>query len=235
MVDFSDNCVANFTNNSGRTGGAITLIGYAFIRVSENTKLFFIKNSASQYGGAIHSRAVGQHGLVSFGNCFIQYHNASVEPSNWRALFYFDGNTAGYTGGPNSIHAISLIPCLWGSYRPSEHSRNQTSRVLFCRGDNWQYVNQTCDSEVSSAPASFSNKQTKYSIKAIPGKPCPMGIRTYDDSGRDSTNRTVLNVVSHSPNIAITNSSLYPLLLCSIPCWPRPCPSDGEITPLSCA
>ena len=61
MVDFSDNCVANFTNNSGRTGGAITLIGYAFIRVSENTKLFFIKNSASQYGGAIHSRAVGQH------------------------------------------------------------------------------------------------------------------------------------------------------------------------------
>ena len=67
----------------------------------------------------------------------------------------------------------------------------------------------THTSEVSSAPASFTNNQTKYSIKAIPGKPCPMGIRTYDDSRKDSTNRTILNVVSHSPNIAVTNSSLY--------------------------
>ena len=57
-IDFLDNCVATFT---GRWG-AISLWGYAFIRVCENTFMNFTRNVAVQYGSAIASYSVGQHG-----------------------------------------------------------------------------------------------------------------------------------------------------------------------------
>ena len=210
MVDFLDNCVATFTNNSGRNGGAISLFGYAYIRVYENTQMNFVNNMASQYGGAIHSYTNGEQGLISFGSCFIQYRHPSVEPWKWSAQFYFEGNTAVYNGGNNSISAISLLPCLWGSYGPSEGKLWKNSITdIFCWGKNWIYVGRNCTDDISSAPAYFSQNVSVPIVEAIPGKPALIPLKMNDDHGNDVTNKMVLNAWSYSKDVMVANSSVY--------------------------
>jgi len=93
-IDFLEDCVANFSFNHGRNGGAIALFGYSFIRVHPGAQLNFIDNLAYFNGGAIFAKSVGEHDLISSRNCFIRFHDITVTPVHWTAKFYFENNTA---------------------------------------------------------------------------------------------------------------------------------------------
>ena len=193
-ADFLYNTSANFTNNRGRTGGAISLFGYAFIRVHELTNMSFINNTASQYGGAISSFMVSERGQLTFGNCFIQYKNITVHPQNWTSQFYFQGNRAKINRGNNSISAVSLIPCLWD---PDN---------IFC-WKNWKYEDGTCQNDISSAPASLNT--TTHVLNIIPGKEANLNIQAVDDREQNATDRLVLNAWSNSSTVQIAGESAY--------------------------
>ena len=181
------NSTANFTNNSGRVGGAIALFGYTFIETSPETKFNFINNSAKIHGGAISSESIGQHDLINSRNCFIRFSDIATPGPKWTSRFYFEGNTA--NGESNSIHATSLLPCLWGS---SHGSTKYDPKVVFCwNTTTWLYKGSKCSNEISTAPARFSNV-SDYHINAIPGKREMLPVVVLDDLSQDITDNTVL-------------------------------------------
>ena len=63
-----------------RNGGAIALLGSAFLRVNNNTQMMFSGNTATKFGGAIYHSALGQHEHYLFGFCFIQYVDIITHP-----------------------------------------------------------------------------------------------------------------------------------------------------------
>ena len=202
-VDFLEYCFANFTRNSGRTGGAISLYGSAFIRVHDYTTLTFTENSATQYGGAIYYYALDQHEITLFGYCFIQFSRLNLPPWNWTASFLFRNNTAGYNDGGSSIYATSLIPCLWNSYY--KNSIPSPEKLVFCWNRNWSYIDSDCEVEVSSGPASYNMTHTgsyRYNMSLILGKKQLMPIEMLGDKGKNQTQNAIFNLWSHSPDIA---------------------------------
>ncbi len=211
-LDFMDHCDAIFYRNSGRSGGAISLFGSAYIKVHNYTNMQFINNSASQYGGAIHCYAIDQHTLAMFGNCFIQYQDILTEPWNWTARFFFKGNTATYNGGRNSISAVSLYPCLWDYYsmQPSTQVPSP-SQQLFCWNENWVYDEGSCEDEISSAPAAFNtSKNGSRHMELILGRPQAMPVEVLDDKGVNVSERVVYTARSLTPDLAqVPNNSFY--------------------------
>ena len=188
-IDFLDNCVANFTHNYGRNGGAVAVFGYAFIRVHGNAQLNFIDNSASLKGGAIFAKSVGEHDLLSSRNCFVRFNNISVTPSEWTATFYFENNTA--DGEPNAIYTTTTLQCLWGgAYGPSSIPDDTTNVLPFCR-DNWNYSGSNCEDQIATAPGKFSSS-SNYHIEIFPGQRKSLSITMSDDFDRNATDSMVL-------------------------------------------
>ncbi len=204
-VHFLENCIANFTGNQGRTGGAIALYSSSYIRIYDHTQMIFIDNIAGQYGGAIYSYAVGQHMLFFFGTCFIQYSDPTLQPWNWTASFYFKGNTALYSDGGNAIYGTSLVPCFWGYYTPmSKKKVPDPRRDVFCWNSAWEYDGGNCSDDISSAPAAFSNtgNDSSYHMEVILGKRQLMPVEVLGDRMKNQTAHAVFNLWSHSPDTA---------------------------------
>lgn len=204
-IDFMENCSANFTMNVARKGGAVSLFGLAFIRVHKNTNMTFIRNNATEFGGAIYYNALGQHELSLFGYCFIQFSDIMLEPWNWTSNFSFVENTAGFKDGGDSIFSTFLLPCIW-SYNTAKYSRNK----VFCWDKNyWHYHNSQCEREVSSAPANFNLNQSKYHMEMILGKRYRMPIMMLGDKEKNQTEITIFNLWSHSDNAHIPTAYKY--------------------------
>ena len=201
-LNFMENCSANFTGNCGRSGGAIFLSGSAFLRVHHGTNMTFTGNVASQFGGAIYYSTVGQHELILFGYCFIQFADITLHPTKWTASFFFRNNTAGYEHGGDSIYATSLVPCLWMLSTPSSRkSIPDPHKQVFCWNDKWQYSDSDCEKQVSSSPATYDNG-SRYHMELILGKRQIMPIEVLDDKLKNQTPNAIFNIWSHSPDVA---------------------------------
>ena len=201
-IYFVNNSSGNFTSNSGRNGGAVALMGFAFIETSSGTCLNFTKNRAELKGGAIYAQSVGEHDLISSRNCFIRYNNLSATPNQWTSEFYFDGNTANKKN--NSIYTTSLLTCLWGgAYGSTEESAKET----FC-WKMWHYASENCTVEIATSPAKFS-KNDSYSLSVIPGQQEALPIVMYDDRGTNVTNETVFLASKINGSVEIDSSSQY--------------------------
>ena len=111
QLDFTDTA-AYFSNNTGNNGGAIALLGAAFILIGPNTSMTFLSNSATRYGGAIYNRYISVERLLSTAGCFIRYSEPLIEPDNWLAHFNFSGNMAHINSCLYSVHA-SLLHQVW--------------------------------------------------------------------------------------------------------------------------
>ena len=214
-IYFHRHCSAEFISNRGRNGGAIALMGYAFIEVSEFTSLNFIENTAEIKGGAIYGQSIGEHDLISSRNCFIRYEDISATPYEWNSTFFFSNNIAGSKS--NSIYVTSLLSCLWGGAFGSTKS---STSLVFCwnSGTNekrWDYDNRNCTDEISTSPASFYGTNTHYNdsekffMHVIPGKKERLPIGTFDDRNKTVTNETVLFATELTSNFYIDSSSLY--------------------------
>ena len=198
-IYFDSNTVAVFYSNTGRNGGALALMGYAFIEVSENTKLYFKKNFAFLRGGAIYGYLIGEHDLISSRNCIIRYKDIRLTPPEWNTMFYFEENKA--RNKINSIFVTSLMTCFWGAaFGPK---LGGTSEV-FCWNDQnltrWKYTTGNCSENIATSPAKFTPSgnlsydltDNTYNLKMIPGKRETLPFSAVDDQGFDVTNDTVL-------------------------------------------
>ena len=205
IVDFLPNCNASFIGNSGRNGGGIGLWGYAYVRVHENTSMFFIDNLSWKYGSAILSYSLAEHGLVGLGNCFIQYSNITIRNTT---LFYFANNLREEGDGGYSISAVSLLPCLSTEHTPENINTNNATKLVFC-DDNWVFEEEdkNCTTDIVTSPALFNS--TMYHMEVIPGKREVIPLETFDDKGNPAMDRTLMKGWSYSPYASLFNNTAY--------------------------
>ena len=185
QLDFTDT-TAYFSNNTGNNGGAIALLGAAFILIGPNTSMTFLSNSATRYGGAIFNRYISVERLMSTADCFIRYSEPLIEPDNWLAHFNFSGNMAHIRGC--SIFTSSVVPCTW-----------KLGNSAF-RWKNWNYDNNNTKCkldipEISTEPKIFNSSKSNSSIsdpiEISPGSIFRIPMGAYDDLGNDVTNDTI--------------------------------------------
>ena len=144
------NCAAVFTDNAGRAGGAINLLGISYILVNDNTSMSFIRNRAEVHGGAISSNYIGRDYIITNPNCFVRHRDSFRNPDEWRTKFYFEDNH-GSLHSNDSIHTTSTSPCAWPGWRG-------INNIIMCR-HNWVYCrnNETksCSSEIWTSTGSI--------------------------------------------------------------------------------
>ena len=145
----NENTTINFTGNTGYNGGALSLLGYAFIQTSDNTILIFHNNSAEVSGRSIYGQTIG---LVASQNCHIRFSDVDISPYNWTSEFHFSNNHA--NGQTNSIFVSSLLTCVEVD---NFISTTFNYSDVFCWSERWDYVNSSCNDEISTSPAKFDH------------------------------------------------------------------------------
>lgn len=198
----------NFTQNTGRRGGALAFIGNSWLIAHEGTNFIFDGNSVGTYGlgGAVYSVHFGEHDFVYDHNCFFRYHAFSVPPSKWNASFVFHGNQADQL--PNSIYMTSSLPCAWHT---ADRLNEEPGEGAFCENSTWRFEGEgrSCHNEVSTGPKEVV--VTNYTMDVVPGWNKGLGITTLNDFGFP-----VPPVLTASPSqeydrsvIAIANATEY--------------------------
>ena len=201
-LSFVTNSSVTFSNNIGRYGGALQLLGYAFIQVYDYTVLTFEGNFASIQGGAIYSEGIGeQDSLTAATACFIRFYDFTKGPYNWTAQFNFKNNSI--REGTNSIYATSIEGCkLGGAYGPS----NQNLTIPFCWGAAWNYDGQDCARQIKSGVSSI--KMTG-NITPFSGEVIKLPIALLDDLNATITTPEVLGISTKSHNGMVRTTSRY--------------------------
>ena len=183
-----------FDSNKGHSGGGISLLGHGFIETGNESELSFVNNKAIYDGGAIYSKSVGQHDLISSRRCF---YDGAVKPENWTSTFYFKNNTIG-NNTSGAIFATTLLPCIWGSTRGAIDLDNDD---VFCWSKLWKYEGSQCSDEIATAPTSYtstnySNFRGSYHLQTQPGKSVDIPFSRIDDRQKNVMGVTVLTVHS---------------------------------------
>ena len=217
-VLFMPDSYSNFTNNTGHTGGAISLWGHAFMKLHSNTRLYFIDNKAYHHSGAISATAQSRHMNFRFLNCFIQYERIEVEPWNWDTYLFFRGNTGGNGNESRSkaISAVSLKACFWHGWGPTNRTEDEIKMMVFCWDtSSWVYKSEdqqlNCSYKnrsylIGSSAAKYNNSHQPYQLSVVPGEPTYMKVGVNDDHFNKATEWTVYNVWSNTPKTAIIAS-----------------------------
>ena len=195
-VNFAD-CVAEFFNNKGNNGGAVALLGAAFIKVNQNSSLTFDSNEAFQLGGAIYNNYIEKQNLISYTNCFIRYVDYLKRPEEWTANFYFHDNTD--KGNRSSaIYTTSILPCS----RAGGSGISESKNAIFCwNASHWNYKPVPCSQQIFSdvGNISFSNNTetiSDFQVEAFPGHEFTLPITVSDDLGTDVVDQTVFSARS---------------------------------------
>ena len=173
-VQFSDNCQVQFSHNQGWSGGAIALLGNAYMGIDPGVNFTFHNNSAFVKGGAIYALLTSRHDILSSRNCFLQYKIESSHPNEWNAKFTFINNSAPMG---TSIYTTSLLPCVWGA---SYGNISYNLREVF----NWTNVfSYTPDDrmQISSGIARLSSSIGSVNMDVAPGNITALPINPVDD------------------------------------------------------
>ena len=177
-------CDAHFFNNSGANGGAIALLGAAYLLVDNYSVMSFTGNTARQYGGAIYNNYIVRTDMRYYLKCFIRYiSNNFDDPNDWEAQFIFQNNSAASQG--NSIYSSSLYPCSW-TFDASMHPEK-----IFCWNDKWDYSDKNCSEEIYSGPSTFKNTSKDFTYHIFPGQLFQIAVEAYDELHHNITNQTV--------------------------------------------
>ena len=183
QVDFTSATAVFKSNIASHSGGGIALLGDTSIVVGPNTKLDFIDNHATHYGGAIYNLYIGDEDLNSNYDCFIHYSESYVEPDKWSAVFRFSGNDAAISGC--SIFSTSILPCSW---KTNNSTVATNASDIFQWNDNWQYENSLCENEIATEPHTFTlvgDQCLSTPIPVFPGNIIKLPLVARDDLYQD--------------------------------------------------
>lgn len=103
-INILNDTEAIFRDNFGTRGGALVLLDFSSLRLFPGSKVGFINNSATEYGGAIY---VSSHNELDFyfsRSCFIRYSDVRVPTENWNTSITFYYNYVGHSRPPLSTH-----------------------------------------------------------------------------------------------------------------------------------
>ena len=208
-VNFKSNCEADFLFNTGIEGGAIALLGVAYIQIGDNVTMKFYENKASSKGGAIYNKYIEKEDIKTDLNCFFQHENPLRNPKYWNAHFSFYGNK--HQGGlwPNAIYSTSLLPCSWNG------DNEISDKLIFCDKQQWNFTAE-CNALLSSDVGKIKytgGGVIKNRVQAYPGKPFRLPIRVQDDlSNSIKLGQTIFSVstnYSDASNTSTANDFAY--------------------------
>ena len=204
-IDVKNDSVMTFTNNRGIRGGAVLLLGYAYLRVWWGAQLHFVNNSADLFGGAIYAQYVGNSIAVYYVDCFLRPADYYAPPEEWNFTVTFTNNCAGIRG--NDIYTTSLIPCLWPyTVINTEYLVNSTKHLFQWKG--FTYSPSVCENSVySNSTISTDSDSFDYEKKErefYPGQTLKVPISTTDDLGADIST-ILLTSIDHSEGDTGTN------------------------------
>ena len=185
-LNFSD-CSSWFLGNQGMKGGAIALLGLAFLRVNDNTELFFLSNLATIDGGAIYNRYIERENLISYGNCFIRHSNHLIGPEKWNSTIVFSYNFDQSGNRTSAIFSTSIFPCAWAG----GSLVNQNLSRVFCWNDNWNYDPPNCTNHIHSDIGKVSFYKSSNIVRAFPGRKFNIPIELSDDLAHDLGHQNV--------------------------------------------
>ena len=190
ILEFAAGADVHFVDNTGYEGGAIALIAFSSIWVSQNCTFTFTNNSAILRGGAIFSQSVDSYDYVSSHRCFIQL-NRDVTCNDTNIIFSFTENWAGSETEVDknnqygsSIYAFSVNPCRRYCSRISNKSENENP--FQCIGE-FKYNNHNIyeipsnTRQVSTCGGQFNVTQRSLPLQVIPGKSFKLPIELEDD------------------------------------------------------
>ena len=146
-MEFGNDSVVVFQDNSGLYGGAISLIEGAKIIIYPKSTLIFIRNTAVERGGAIHVELSTPFDHMLSHVCFIRYHSENFPPSEWETNFTFINNTARQSN--NSIFTSTLQPCIKACSNISV-----TNYKLFNSKPFYHYPSNS-ENKISTLPTTF--------------------------------------------------------------------------------
>ena len=176
-LDFS-NSIANFSLNKGMNGGAIALLGLAWLRINDYTSMEFWGNNASLDGGAIYNKYIERENLISYGNCFIRHSNFTVVPSKWDSTFTFIANFDQGGARISAIYSTSILPCAWSG----GSLVSQKLASIFCWSKSWTYFPQeTCSANIHSDIGNVTFTDSSKIVNAFPGIQFSVPIHIMDD------------------------------------------------------
>ena len=190
-LDFK-NCTANFSFNSGYQGGAIVLLGVAWLLIDDSTSMVFINNSAVTRGGAISNRYIEREEFKIYPSCFIHHSKLHLDPRDWNATFSFTNNTAGMYG--NSIYTTSILPC------GSTEGRFVNRKEIFC-WRTWHYSSNNCSTEIASDTGRIVVPSNGL-IETIPGKMFTVPMNISDDLNHTLNNDSVFTASTLNLDVA---------------------------------
>ena len=178
-IHFSCPKGANFINNVGINGGAISLQGFARLNIMNFTRMYFINNHAKAHGGALHSEFSTDHMLFTHAACpFILDDHFGV---------WFINNTANKTG--SSMYFSSLLPCQLALSKKSEHYFEPSK--IFKNLHNFTFQpNSTNKRHIATAPSHYKLSEN---ITVNPGEVTKLGLDLMDDLN-NPVNDTILQL-----------------------------------------
>ena len=188
---FYQGCKSSFSHNFGWTGGAIALLGNAWLEIFDNTSFTFYNNTAVLNGGAISVVISSRHDLLSSRNCFLQYHEQFTYPKDWCTHFNFNNNTV-LDGHGHSIFATSLLSCVWGNSEGKLINGGVSIKPFY----NWtkftfssnnpdeistEIGNISVDPEKLNNDSFFYSNTTLLEMHVAPGQPMKLPLIFKDD------------------------------------------------------
>ena len=178
-VKINNECVVNFTNNSGYQGGAVALNGNSQFLLNDSGEFYFCNNSATQFGGAIC--VLSERACSYLGSCFLKLKHPGHYQSK-KLYFNFSGNSA---NAGNDIFSSSISFCddLCGFYigrllNHNEHFFNQT-----CYGNFTFFDDHPITKSIATLPAFVETNYDNSTMIIQPGISTSLKIHQLDELG----------------------------------------------------
>ena len=206
-VNMSQSSVSFFRNH-GHQGGAMALVGEAFVIFGPNKSYSFVNNTALGKGGGLYVQVVDNHDITASKTCFIQYSpgNSHIPARDWTANVTFAGNIARGAGKGHAIFATSLYPCQTINIGTKKEQELKTIDASMIFSKRKIVIKENADVEghqIATEGASFILTRG-YQLKAIPGERFNHGVIILDDLNQTTT--VVLTAVIN--NILTSNVQL---------------------------
>ncbi|XP_065889783.1 uncharacterized protein [Dysidea avara] len=201
---FSNDSITTFHHNVGTNGGAIALLGNAFLILDYNANLKFTANQAYSKGGAIYYVSNSERDFISTQKCFLFYYDTSAEQFNWNTSVQFEDN---HDLQNKSIFSTTLLPCVWGNLPGSSNVDQSTVNKVF--NGTFHYNNDPQSHTANNSMTDAINIKISINktnpVQIPPGKLYQLNITSRDEVGNQVN--PVFFVQTLNPNVSVVDST----------------------------